>query len=252
MPATVPRLTSSLQATLPPTGVDGVSAYEALSAEYDSPAHETTRRLERASLIALRSSGLLATLEAGSPSVVELGTGTGALTVGLLNAQRCGRLLISDPAPGMLRAAMAKLQPISNGVVLEPFLASAAEALTGLAGAADLVVAGLCDPYLSPELVLLAKETGGPRTQTFVTVPAADWATKERGLRLGLPLDQTRFRLRNGKTVYSKSTALGETELVGLFEDCGLELIRHGTVRLPSSSHKPTTEVAWCWAGPSS
>lgn len=242
------RPTAVPQPALAPSEAESIAAYESLAAEYDSPAHETTRLLERASLIALQRSGLQGILETRSPWVVELGTGTGALTAGLLEAQRAGRLLMSDPVPGMLRSALTKLKFASSGVVLEPLLASAAETLATLTKAPDLVAAGLCDPYLSAELLLLAKEIGG-RTQTFVTIPGSAWAARERNLRLHLPVDQTRFRLANGRAVHSRSMALHEVELVRLFKDCEFEVVSHGTVRLPSSGQRPAPEVVWCWAG---
>ena len=249
MSVAISRPTAAPQLVLAPGEDESIAAYESLATEYDSPTHETTRLLERASLIALERSGLQKTLGAGSPWVVELGTGTGALTAGLLKAQRAGRVLISDPVPGMLRSAQTKLDPVRGGVSLEPLVASADKALMGLTSAPDLLVAGLCDPYLSAELLLLAKQVSGPGTQTFVTVPGSAWATRERNLRLRLPVDQTRFRLADGGTVHSRSMALGEGELVRLLEDCELEPQRHGTVRLPSSRHRAAPEVVWCRAG---
>lgn len=242
------RLTAIPRLALAPSEAESIAAYESLATEYDSPAHETTRLLERASLIALKRSGLQGVLGTESPWVVELGTGTGSLTAGLLEAQRAGRLLMSDPSPGMLRSALAKLKPAGDGVELESLLGSAAETLTALTEAPDLMVAGLCDPYLSAELLLLAKEIGGGM-QTFVTIPGSAWAARERNLRLRLPANQTRFRLANGKMVHSRSTALSEVELVKLFEDCGLEVVSHGTVLLPSPGQRPAPEVVWCRAG---
>lgn len=248
MSVTVPRLATVPPPTVAPSEVESIAAYESLAAEYDSPAHETTRLLERASSVALERSGVLGALGVGSPRTVELGTGTGALTAALLKAQRTGRLLVSDPAPGMLRSALVKLEPISGGVALEPLFATAAETLMGLTGTPDLLVAGLCDPYLCPELLMLAKETSDPGTQMFVTVPGSVWAAGERSSRLGLPVDQTRFRLANGSKVHSKSTAFDEAELVTLFEGAELKPVRHGTVRIPFSGQRPTPEVAWCLA----
>jgi hypothetical protein len=147
--------------------------------------------------------------------------------------------------PQMLRLALAKLEPMSGSVMIEPLLAPAAKALSGLPGQPNLLVAGLSDPFLSAELLRLAKKSSGPETLIFATLPGSRWAERERRVRLCLPIDQTRFRLTDGTILRSRSAALTEAELGTLFDECGFERLRQGTVRLSPFGERPTPEVVW-------
>ena len=189
-------------------------------------------------------------LLAQNPWVVEIGAGTGALTLGLLTTQRVHRLLVTDPAARMLGRALAKVESLDPSTQVEGLHASATEVLSGLPHSPDLIVAGLADPYFSPEFLWQVRRVSGPHTYVFVTLPGSDWAAAERGARLQLPLDQTRFRMANGICLRSRSTTMHELELAGMFEACDFHAVRHGTVRLPATKRKPAPEVVWLLGHP--
>jgi SAM-dependent methyltransferase len=232
-----------------PSREESLATYERLAPEYAGPAHATTRALERLSIEAYRHAQPLARAARDRPDVLELGAGAGALTALLLPEQARGRLLVTDPAPGML----ARLRPLlveHERVDLRQ--ATADVALQEGGGDADVVIAGLADPFLTPELLRTALARLHQDSVLFVTVPSRSWALAEREGRLHIPLESTRFRLLDGTELRATSWTYDEDELEKLCADCGFLPIEAGTCTddSPAGGEEPAAEVAWVLAKP--
>lgn len=230
--------------------IDTVAAYDAIASEYDQPWHRTTRELERLSASALRSAPLEETLSRPNPLVVELGCGTGAFSAELSERMSGGRLLLSDPAGCMLRRATSRLAATDAGISNVALQASAARVLSQLASPPALIAAGLADPFLSQSLLRTALRVADRETRVLVTVPTRRWAAVERRERLGIPIDQTRFRTITGGAVYSRSLALDANDLAELFASSGFAVVAHGAVAADPGEWSPAPEVAWTLGRP--
>jgi precorrin-6B methylase 2 len=244
-PVSHPRVQETSSAGPTDPQIDTVAAYEAIAGEYDQPWHRTTRELERLSALALRSAPLDGVLSRPNPLVVELGCGTGAFSVELVKRMSGGQILLSDPAEGMLRRAMNRLAATDAGVANIALRAPAASVLSQLVSPPALIAAGLADPFLSQPLLRTALRAADPETRVVVTVPTHRWAMVERGKRLGIPIDQTRFRTVTGGAVRSRSLSLDANDLVELFASSGFAVIAHGTITADPGEWSPAPEVAW-------
>ena len=225
-----------------------IATYDALAAEYDSAEHRATRELERLSGLALVAAGILERL-GPDPTLVELGSGTGALSRRIAVAAAGGCLLLSDPAPRMLRRAESAVAGL-GGAAKVALRGSAVEILGRLASPPSAIFAGLADPYLGDPLLAALRRACGPETLVFCSVPSRRWAVVERGRRLGIALDQTRFRTQEGGELYSRSLCLDAEELAGLFLVGGFEIRGGGSEPAASPDQDGAPEVAWVAARP--
>jgi SAM-dependent methyltransferase len=232
---------------------DSIAAYDAIAEEYDDPQHRTTAELGRLSRIAVCEAPVDAAFGRVHPLIVELGCGTGAFTVNLARRMQGGQLVITDPSLRMLRQAVRNVAsataegPRVSSLAL---CASAVEVLQSLATPPDLIAAGLADPYLSEALLRDARRISTTDTHMLVTVPTRRWAVAERAGRLDIPLQQTRFRTRNGGVVHSRSVALEPGELAEWLSASGFRAIAHGAIESHEESWDPRPEIAWALGRP--
>jgi SAM-dependent methyltransferase len=233
---------------LSPTSPEAtIATYARLASEYDEPAHTTTRALELLSKDAFRRAAPLAHARAAYPVLLELGAGTGALTRAILDSGDWGRLIVTDPAPAMcarLETLVARLARV------EAHAYDAAGALNSFGPQADMVLAGLADPFLTPDMLMAARESMAAASLLFVTVPSHNWAAGEREARLRVPTDRTRFRLSDGTHLEAASWSYDEPELAGLVLDAGFRVIDTGTCIAERPVHGALPEVAWALASP--
>lgn len=231
-----------------------IVAYNSIADEYDEPEHRTTRELERLSRAALRKAPIDDLLRRPDLSVLELGCGTGALTVELAKCLRESQLVITDPAARMLRRAWRRLNDGSpqgkRKTKIFSLTASAAEILPKLVVPPDLIAAGLADPYISESLLREVIRASHRDTWMFVTLPTRRWAIEERQGRLRIPLTQTRFRTKQGEAVFSRSLALEADELSELFATNGFDVAAYGAIATEASGWDPQPEVAWAISRP--
>lgn len=217
-----------------------IATYDRLATEYDLAIHETTRSLESASIKGL---GLALSLVSKRARILELGCGTGVAT-GLLSAGAgVATIIATDPSHRMLAQAAAKLSAITSRSV-DWTAATASRALCDHADV-DLVVGALSDPYLDETIVPKLAERLRPGTCAFFSVPSKRWAALERGTRLGVPMDQTRFRSVEGNVLYARSLTLEPDELERLLTAHGMHAVDAGAVDGPSLSEGPQPEVSW-------
>ncbi len=227
-----------------PSQAQSIASYDALAVEYDGVEHRTTRELERLSGLGLEASGLFGRL-GPDPLMVEVGSGTGALSREIAAAKPGGCLLLSDPAPRMLRRAEDAVAAADGVLAAIALRGPAVEILDRLVSRPAAILAGLADPYLSESLVVALRRACAPQTLVFCSVPSRRWAEVERGQRLGIAPDQTRFRTREGDAVYSRSLCLDSKELVELFAAGGFEVLADGSERAGAVGWDPAPEVAW-------
>jgi SAM-dependent methyltransferase len=232
------------------TDHDTLAAYGTIAEEYDQPWHRTTRELERLSAIALREAPLDGVFVEPKPLVVELGCGTGAFSIGLSARMGMGQLLLSDPVAAMVSRAQSRLAAAGSAVSTVAFRATAAEILARLESPPALIAAGLADPYLSPSLLRLAMRVADRTTHMLVTVPTRGWAAVERGERLRIPIDRTRFNTIAGGAVHSRSLTLDADDLAELFAANGFAVTAHGTVATDSEGWVAAPEISWALARP--
>lgn len=226
--------------TSPQCDPQTLAAYSALAPEYGNSEHATTRSLEAASNRALSS--IATKLFHRSPArVLELGCGHGASSAQIMRSISPIELTVSDPVPEMLSRASSNLESFSGRTVFEQ--SDATEALFQ-SGDTELVIAALADPYLDQDLLDHAFTVLRPRTRMFLSVPSRDWALRERTGRLGVPIDKTRFRLRDGSFVECRSNALSPRKLGAIVTDAGMELIASGSLFGPEV-HNLETEISW-------
>ena len=233
-----------------PSESQSIATYDRLAVEYDDERHRTTRELERLSARSVAAARLPRALVGPSPLVVELGSGTGALTGELAAQLRGCRLLISDPSARMLAQAMRRLDDSGTRGAAIPIVATAAETISRLGTAPAAIVAGLADPFLSAPLLRAAVKAGCRETAILVTLPGATWARAERRDRLGIPVDRTRFRTSGDEVLYSRSLALDPPELAGLFADCGIKVLGSGSIVSEGPGWDPRPAVSWALGRP--
>jgi SAM-dependent methyltransferase len=232
-----------------PSARETIDCYDLLAAEYDSADHGTTRELERLSGLALGDSLLFKKMRQ-DPVVLELGSGTGALSCRITREQRGGCLLLSDPAPRMLRRATRAAATEDAAITTTSLCGSAEEILARLMSPPDAILGGLSDPYLSEALLKSLLGTCAPDTLVFFSVPSRRWARVEREQRLGVPLDRTRFRTNSGRTLFSRSLALDPNDLASLFRTSGIDVLEHGSKRSEDSDLHSPPEVSWVLGRP--
>lgn len=232
----------------PPAIWDPITAYDHLAPEYDDPAHETTRHLERVSSVALDRAGTLERVSVERPLILELGCGTGALTQSLVRLHPRATIVATDPSSAMLGQAARRLHA-GQRASLEFVRADARAAIRQYAHDADVIACGLSDPYFSHDLVhelALHQATGAV---TFITVPTRRWARHERVRRLGLSPELTRFRTLTGEPVVTRSLALDVSALERLIGDARLTVVAAGEVRSVVGGLNPP-EISWALATP--
>lgn len=229
-----------------------IAAYERLAREYDHSEHRTTRELERLSVAALDAAGLRETFANREPKIVELGCGSGALSAQVFQQVYRGFLMLTDPAPRMLARAIERIADpeAESALATMQVVGSAMEIIERLAAPPDAILAGLADPYLSPLLVRAIARKAGSETLVFVTLPSLAWAAPERGERLRIPIDRTRFRTKEGGVVHARSLALDAPELIKLFEAGGMRVLAEGSLRSEDRSFEPRPEISWVLAKP--
>ncbi len=238
---TVRRVTQQWFVQAPSLDPATLAAYRQLASEYDSNEHATTRALEAASGLAWARAPRL---PVAPQTVLELGTGTGALTEHVLNDYPSASLIATDPVSEMLAIARRRLARFRERI---EWIEEDAQA-TLRTYRASLLIAGLADPYLDAALLAQLPGALAPRGHVFVTVPSARWAKIERDGRLALPLDLTRFVLRNGTSVSARSFTYDHDALARGLEQAGLTLIEAGTTSQTVSAGRQPAEVAWALA----
>jgi SAM-dependent methyltransferase len=214
-----------------------ITAYSRVASEYCGREHETTRGLEEATRRAWREA--VSELPSHLRAILEIGAGSGSTTRELVRTFPRSKITATDAAPTMLKVARVCLA----GFDVCWRVATAAEAI-GAAAPGDLVVAGLADPFLDAG-VLGAVPSGAT---VFVTVPTRAWAVRERSYRLQLPLERTRFRLKDGTAVQAASFPFDAEDLQALAEEAALDISRGGTVRATGLKGRPVPEVSWLLA----
>jgi SAM-dependent methyltransferase len=228
-----------------PSQADTIAAYARLAPEYDDAGHSTTRALERLSAEAFRRAAPLTHARTAQPTLLELGAGTGALTREVLAADGWSQLIATDPAPAMC----ARLQTLLGArTCVEAHVLDAAGALGAFGARADVVLAGLADPFLTPDTLDAAHASVRTGGVLFVTVPSHNWAAREREGRLGISVDRTRFLLRDGTPLEAASWSYDDPELLELILDAGFRSIGAGTCTAELPLHDARPELAWALA----
>lgn len=237
---------SELELAAPDTK-ETIAAYAALAEEYDGVEHRTTRELERLSCLSLAEAPMDEVLGRPNPFVIELGCGTGAFTIELARHMQAGRLLITDPVAPMVHRAINRVSAVAaaDGPSLVPLRATAGEALAKTAIDPDLVAAGLADPYLTDSLLHAAVRVARPGMRLLITVPTRRWATDERLKRLQIPLQETRFRIADGRTVHSRSLTLDPDQLAELISSSGFDVIASGEIQSSITGWNPRPGISW-------
>jgi SAM-dependent methyltransferase len=224
-----------------------VAAYDGVAAEYDDNSHATTRALERLSLEAYRRARPLERVADASPTVLELGAGTGVLTSLLVSEPSRGKLIVTDPASGMLAAVERVVEGQENVEVRQ---ANAETALSAYDRSVDVVAAGLADPFLTAGFLRASLPHFQRNGLLFLTVPSHRWALAERNERLDIPIESTRFRLASGAELMAASWTYDQSGLTNLVNGCGFAYIDGGTCTGKHSDGGPVPEVAWVLARP--
>jgi hypothetical protein len=215
-------------------------AYEHVAGEYDGAEHHTTRILENLSRRAVQCAYQQSHARPVH-TILEIGAGTGALTGALLGAWPDAQVIATDPSHEML--AVLERKHGSAAGRLATVLAEVSSAIAASGGSPDLVAAGLADPFLDPPS-LRELRAGMPRgSRLLLTVPSRSWARRERTGRLGIPLDNTRFRLRDGSVVFAKSLTYDEPDMRRLVGAAGFVAPTVGTERSTEVWSAP--EVCW-------
>ena len=217
-----------------------IATYDRLAAEYDQVAHETTRGLEIASVESLSKA---LRLVARRTHILELGCGTGVATEALSSVAGVRRIVATDPSQRMLEQAAIRLGNIRPSLI-SWVNATAATALSHYSDV-NLVVASLADPYLDGNIVQQLVTHLDQGAHAFFSVPSRRWANVERGTRLAISLDLTRFRLSDGSALYARSTTFEPDELENLFTTNGLEIVGSGFVSGSNIRGRPRPEVSW-------
>jgi SAM-dependent methyltransferase len=232
-------------ARLPSQGAT-IAAYDELAREYDHPSHDTTRQLE-----ILSRRGLAEAFPDGPgrafPLVLEVGCGTGSLTSGLIERIGGATLLASDSSKEMLQQAKRRLPTRLEGRV-RLLRSSAWDVLNDRGLRPDMVACGLADPYMSIGLLRRIARRLNVGGVLFLTLPSRAWAATERTERLGVGLHETRFRLRHGKVVVTRSLALDESALRDVAMSVGFRILRSGLAVQPGLHNPPA--VSWILATP--
>jgi hypothetical protein len=222
-----------------------IAAYDMLACEYDDPAHATTRELERLSMIAFRSLDPKALTLCEHPALLELGAGRGALTAQIIALGGWKELLVSDPA----RAMYAELSRRFSDVPGLAVSSGTAESMLEASGSRfDVIVAGLADPFLNQSTLELGRAHMQAGSVFFATVPSRRWAHNEREHRLGIGVDRTRFRLRDGSHVEAASWTYDQGMLDELLWETGFDVLGAGTCTSDAMQSGDPPEVAWVLA----
>lgn len=161
------------------TEIDAVNhaCYDHLAGEYDQPTHETCRDFDIAngSLIrGVRTQVQAWRVDRGALSYLEIGVGPGSLFP-LLKREfdlQHDRISVLDSSAKMLDVCSAR----NNGLIHE-YHQSSIFSFNSAADQYDLVVALLCDPYLTPELFSALRKIVKPNGMVFLTLPSAEWAS---------------------------------------------------------------------------
>ncbi len=175
---------------------------------------------------------------------MEVGAGTGALTGALLDSWPSARVLATDPSPEMLTVLARKLG-VADGR-LSTGCVDAARVEEVCHRPPDLIAAGLADPFLDVPNLRALRAICMAGTRLFVTVPSRRWAARERTERLGVPIDTTRFRLRDGMVVFTESLTYDEDELCTLLACADFSVEEVGAERSATIWSRP--EVCWAVA----
>jgi hypothetical protein len=142
----------------------------------------------------------------------------------------------------MLKVLRRKLGLGQNRLSVE---AGSVSTLAGMPQPApDFIAAGLADPYLDGLGIAGLRRVASCETEVFVSVPSRGWAQRERGQRLHLPIDTTRFQLRDGSSVLAPSYVYDEVELCELLVEGGF---------VPRAMGRESSDALWscpevCWA----
>lgn len=230
------------QSCAPPTRspLATIQTYDQLASEYDSREHATTRALEAASTLAWSRAPLPAI---ALPTVLEVGAGTGAMTENIVRRYPGSRLIVTDSSRRMLSEAEQRFH--KRPAAAEWQVQDAEHAMARYPS--EFVVAGLADPYLDAGFLEQASR-GLPGSWLFATTPDAEWAVRERHDRLGVPVDTTRFVLRDGRVLRAQSLAYSAGGLADAARGAGLRIVAVGTVGSSAADVLPAVAVAWLLA----
>ena len=239
----------SVSEQIPPvtTATDFDGAYASLAGEYDDQEHRTTRVLE---MLSARGFALGVRRVLGShrvDSILELGAGTGALTIEMLRAWPHAHLLASDASSEMIEVLAAKLGDKHAGR-LSYAVVTADQCSTLDVPPADIIGAGLADPFLDLSTLRALRAACDAGTLLFVSVPSHAWAQRERLERLGVSASTTRFRTRDGGIVLARSMTYDEHDLRALLAHAGFGVAAAGTERSDTLWSQP--EVCWAVGAP--
>jgi phospholipid N-methyltransferase len=229
------------RARLPSPGAT-IAAYGRLAGEYGDPRHETTRELERLSAAAFYAAKPLASSSTTKPAMLELGAGTGALSQAAMAGGHWSSLVLTDPAGAMCALLDKRFSGVRRIQVRQ---CHADSALRTYGPQSDFVFAGLADPFLNRETLAAAHFSIRAESLLFMTVPTHRWARRERAERLKIPVNRTRFLLRNGTRLEADSWTYDEEDLTALMRNIGFLVIDSGTNTSASKLHGASPEVAW-------
>jgi SAM-dependent methyltransferase len=191
-----------------------VSSYDEVADEYyDRKRHPTCSNFNYLSRLYIGSK--LSGLDAAS-TVVEVGAGDSSVAP-LIQTQ--GRsltnLVITDASLGMLRHSR-KWEPFGATVHI-----CDATSMHSADASIALVVAGLGDPYNTPEFWKEIHRILMPGGQVIFTVPSFEWAVRFRGTVNPVSACGAEFELRDGRTVLVPSFVYPLERQIEMIENAG-------------------------------
>jgi SAM-dependent methyltransferase len=198
-------------------------AYDCLASEYDEASHLTTRKLENASISGFKK--LLDFFTAFKmSSILEIGCGTGALTLNILNELDVHSLHAIDISRKMIEVSKRKIcKAQSQHSAHFETISILMPSKELLKRRYDLVFCGLADPYLIPIAIRNISEVLAENGLVFFSLPEKNWTEIERGKRIGIPANRTRFSLKNDTYVYCYSFTYELDSLKSILSEYGLK-----------------------------
>lgn len=191
--------------------------YDEVAAEYyDGTRHPTCQNFNALSRRYI--TGVLGRL-GNVPRIVEVGCGESSVAPWLQSqGQPLNGLLLLDASQRMLEYSR-KWEAAGATLRIGNAHASGEESAS-----ASLVVAGLGDPYNTPELWEEIGRILAPAGHVVFTTPSFDWALQYRKQEGSAP-DQATFQLRDGRTVTLPSHILSLDMQVHDIHEAGLTVI---------------------------
>jgi len=204
-----------------------ISAYEQVSYEYDGSEHHTTRILEDLSNKSFLKMFNNHSYIKDKDKLLEIGCGTGSLSKFILNNHPLkSDIAFFDSSISMLSILKSTKMTTKQNVSYinrSIFTNNSAEYQYKY----NMIYCGLADPYLIKPALHNIRAFSNQNSYLFITLPGNDWALKERKDRLHLPNYKTRFKLKNGITLFPYSFTYDIDELINLLFETNFMSIEH-------------------------